>query len=108
LAALEPLSDDALLKILTEPKNSLIKQYMKMFALDGVDLTFDEEALTAIVKKAKALGTGARGLRSVMEGVMLDIMFDVHSKPDVAACNITEDAVKKGMAPIFISRKASA
>ena len=108
IAALEPLSDNALLKIMTEPKNSIIKQYKKMFALDGVDLTFDDEALSEIVKKARALGTGARGLRSVMEGVMLDIMFDVHSKPDVAACQITAEAVKKGASPIYISRKASA
>ncbi len=108
IAALEPLSDEALLKILTDPKNALIKQYMKMFALDGVDLSFADEALTEIVKKARALGTGARGLRSVMEGVMLDIMFDVHSQPEVSACKITAETVTKGQKPIYVSRKVSA
>ena len=89
VAALEPLSDDAMLSILSEPKNALTRQYEKLFAMDGIELFFEEEALGAIVTKAKALGTGARGLRSVMEELMLDIMFDVHSRPAVSSCRIS-------------------
>ncbi len=106
-AALETLTDEAMLSIMTEPRNALTKQYKKLFALDGIELTFDDEALDQIVAKAGALGTGARGLRSVLEGLMLDIMFEVHTRPSVSSCRVTGATVEGG-GPIFAARRASA
>jgi ATP-dependent Clp protease ATP-binding subunit ClpX len=107
VSALEPLSDDAMLSILKKPKNALTRQYQKLFAMDGVELFFEEDALRAIVRRAKALGTGARGLRSVMEELMLDIMFDVHSRPAVGTCRISESTVAMGTRPVYTSRRAT-
>ncbi len=108
IAALNELSDEALKNILTQPKNALLKQYRKLFAMDGIDLYIDDDALDVIVERARALGTGARGLRAVMEDTMLDIMFDIHSYPDIAACRITRATVLFGDKPIYEERKASA
>ena len=108
ITALHALSDEALKNILSEPKNAVIKQYQKLFAMDGVDLLFDEDALTSIVQRARELGTGARGLRSVVEETMLDIMFDIHEHPDVGSCRITAATVCYGDSPIYEERKASA
>ena len=107
-AALDALSPEAMKRILTEPKNALVKQYQKLLAMDGVALHFDDEALDAVVERAVALGTGARGLRAVMEEAMLEIMFDVHALPDVGACRITAATVLHGDAPVYEERKASA
>ena len=95
-------------RILTEPKNALVKQYQKLFAMDGIDLLFEEEALEGVVKQAGELGTGARGLRSVMENTMLDIMFNIHEHPDIGVCRITRATVLQGDEPIYEERKASA
>jgi ATP-dependent Clp protease ATP-binding subunit ClpX len=108
VAGLNALSDDELKRILTEPKNALAKQYQKLFALDGMELSFEEDALDAIVEQTKELGTGARGLRSVMESVMLDVMFSMHTRSDVSHCRITEATVRGDAAPIYEQRKASA
>ena len=108
IAPLNALSDDALKSILVNPKNALLKQYQKLFAMDGVDLIFEDAALNAIVRKAKKLGTGARGLRSILEDTMLDIMFDLHMHSEVGICRITADAIQKGSAPIYEHRKATA
>ncbi|MFW5973089.1 MAG: ATP-dependent Clp protease ATP-binding subunit ClpX [Bacteroidota bacterium] len=108
MAGLDALSDEALKSILTEPKNALVKQYQKLFAMDGIDLLFDDDALDAIVAKARALGTGARGLRSVMESTMLDIMFDVHAETGVGSCRITAGTVLGLEAAILEGRKATA
>lgn len=108
VSALNALSEEAMVDILLRPKNALIKQYQKLFAMDGVDLVFEDDAVKAIVAKAKALGTGARGLRSVLEDTMLEIMFDIHSMQDVAVCRITEGTVHKQDEPVFEKRKASA
>lgn len=107
IAALESLNDEAMFSILTEPRNALVKQYQKLFAIDGIELVLDDDALHAIVAKARSLGTGARGLRAVIEDIMLDIMFDVHSKPSVSSCRITGSTVEGG-GPIFATRRASA
>ena len=80
----------------------------KLFAMDGIDLIFEEDAIVTIVDKAHQLGTGARGLRAVLEETMLDIMFEIHSLSDVAACRITRDTVLHRSEPIFETRKASA
>ena len=94
--------------ILLNPKNALLRQYQKLFAMDGVDLTIDDNAIDAIVEKARRLGTGARGLRSVMEDTMLDIMFDMHHHKDLGSCRVTRDTVLRGTSPVFEKRKASA
>ncbi len=108
ISGLEPLSDDAMKRILTVPKNALVKQYKKLFALDGIDLFFDDEALDAIVQRARNLGTGARGLRSVMEEVMLDVMYNIHSMTGVGRCRLTRSSVLYGDAPVYEERKATA
>ena len=106
--ALAPLTHADMKRILMEPRNALVKQYKKLLAMDGIDLTFGDAALDAIVEKAEALGTGARGLRSVMENVMLDIMFDIHTHANVGNCHITEATVREGVPPLYDERKASA
>lgn len=106
--ALHPLSATHMKRILTEPENALVKQYQKMLALDGIDLTFEDAALDAIVEQAQQLGTGARGLRSVMEDLMVDIMFEVHRKTDVDTCHITEATICDGKPPFYGQQRASA
>ncbi len=108
IAALSGLSDDAMKSILTQPKNALTKQYQKLFAMDGIELNFDDDALDAIVEKARRLGTGARGLRAVMEETMLEVMFDIHAYTDIQSCRITESTVLQQEAPILETRRASA
>ena len=92
--ALEMLDKDALMRILTEPKNALVKQYQKMLELDGVELIFDEEALEAIADISMKRRTGARGLRAIMENIMMDIMYQAPSDETLRTCRITEDVVK--------------
>ena len=92
--ALEMLDKDALMRILTEPKNALVKQYQKMLELDGVELIFDEEALEAIADIAMKRRTGARGLRAIMENIMMEIMYQAPSDETLRTCRITEDVVK--------------
>jgi len=101
IAPLEALSDDALLSILTDPKNALVKQYKKLFDLEDVHLEFTPQALAEIVNIAKNRKTGARALRSVIEEAMLDIMFDIPSMTDIDTCIITDDVIKKSAVPIF-------
>jgi ATP-dependent Clp protease ATP-binding subunit ClpX len=96
LTALEPLDDEAYIKILTEPKNALVKQYEKLVDLQGASLNFDQDALLAIAKKARDKGTGARGLRTVIEELMLDVMFELPSRKDVNNVTVTAEMVEKG------------
>ncbi|PSQ99080.1 MAG: ATP-dependent Clp protease ATP-binding subunit ClpX [Bacteroidetes bacterium QS_9_68_14] len=102
IGPLEALSKQALRRILTEPRDALVKQYRKRFALDGFELVFDEAALEAVVERAQALDTGARGLKAVLEEVMLDVTFELHrqsSKP--ARCRITRGVVEGEGAPVY-------
>ena len=92
MRVLSNLDEDALIEILTKPKNALVKQYQKMLELDDVEFEFEEDALREIAKKAIERKTGARGLRSIIEGIMLDVMFDLPSRDDIAKCIITKDA----------------
>lgn len=108
VSALDKLTEEAMVDILLRPKNALIKQYQKLFAMDGVDLVFEDDAVKSIVGKAQVLGTGARGLRSVLEDTMLDIMFEIHSKKDVSCCRITAATVDDRKDPVYEVRKASA
>jgi len=94
LAPLEPLDVDALIKVLTEPKNALVKQYQQLFAFDDVELEFTQEALVEIAEKAIARNTGARGLRGIMENVLRRAMFDVPSKANVQRCIVTADLIR--------------
>jgi len=105
IAPLHPLNENALKNILTEPKNAILKQYKKLFALEGVQLEFDPFALNAIVSKAMERKTGARALRSIVEDFMLDIMFELPSKKNISKCIITKDVVEKKAEPIYIESK---
>lgn len=108
ICGLHELSDEALLDILQTPKNAITKQYKKLFAMEGVELKFEDEALMAIVQKAKSRKTGARGLRSIMEESMLDIMFSLPSMKNIARCVITQETVDKKAPPVYEKQKASA
>ncbi|QUL99171.1 MAG: ATP-dependent Clp protease ATP-binding subunit ClpX [Candidatus Fermentithermobacillus carboniphilus] len=103
IVTLDALSEDDLVRILVEPKNALIKQYQKMFAMDGVTLEFEEDAIRAIAKEAIRRNTGARGLRAVLEDRMLEIMYDLPSRGDVTKCIITKDVVLNSASPILIT-----
>ncbi|MDQ0119028.1 ATP-dependent Clp protease ATP-binding subunit ClpX [Pseudarthrobacter defluvii] len=100
------LDRDALIQILSTPKNALVKQYQKMFQIDGVELVFDDTALEAIADQALERGTGARGLRAILEEVLLPVMFDLPSREDVASVVITEDVVLRGSEPTMIPHVA--
>ena len=99
---LEELDERSLERILEEPKNALVKQYQKMFELEGVGLTFDRKAIKAISRKAVERGTGARGLRSIIEGIMRDLMFEIPSRTDVSEVVITSECVEQGTAPLLL------
>ncbi|MBQ6621424.1 MAG: ATP-dependent Clp protease ATP-binding subunit ClpX [Mogibacterium sp.] len=105
IVSLTELSEDALVRIMKEPKNSLIRQYQMLFAMDDVELEIEEDAITAIANKAIALKTGARGLRGIFEKVMTDIMFELPSKRDVRKCIITKETVENGAPPILERKK---
>jgi ATP-dependent Clp protease ATP-binding subunit ClpX len=105
ISTLESLDEDALVQILTKPKNALIKQYQKLLEMDEVELEFDEEALVAISKEAITRNTGARGLRSIIESLMLDVMFDLPSREDISKCLITKDAVEKKATPQLTTKE---
>ena len=102
VVTLEQLTEDALVDIITKPRNALIKQYKKLLAIDGVELEIEEEAIRAIARKALERKTGARGLRSIMEGLMQDVMYDVPSRKDVQKCIITRATVEEGRQPVLV------
>jgi ATP-dependent Clp protease ATP-binding subunit ClpX len=98
------LDREALIRILTEPKNALVKQYARLFELDGVELEFSEDALEAIADQAIKRGTGARGLRAIMEEVLLSVMYEVPSNPDAARVLITREVVLENVNPTIVPR----
>lgn len=102
IASLEHLDEEVLIQILTEPRNALVKQYIKMFRIEGVELEFHQDALVAIAKKAMDTKTGARGLRGIIENIMLDIMFEVPSNENIEKVIITKEVVEKQVEPIMI------
>lgn len=102
IVTLENLTEEALIQILTEPKNALTRQYRRLFEVDGVELVITEDALREVAKKAIERKTGARGLRAIMEDVMLNIMYDIPSQDDVTTCEITADTIKKIAPPTLI------
>ncbi len=101
LSSLEELTEDDLVRILTEPKNALVKQYQKMFELDNINLKFTQNALRAIAAKALERKTGARGLRNVMESIMMDVMYNLPSLQGVQECLINKEVVEKGIDPLL-------
>ncbi|HEO8419925.1 ATP-dependent protease ATP-binding subunit ClpX [Niallia sp. FSL W8-0635] len=102
IASLGQLDEEALIEILTKPKNALVKQFKKMLELDDVELEFEPEALKEIAKKAIERKTGARGLRSIIEGILLDIMFDLPSRDDIVKCIITKETVINNASPKLV------
>ncbi len=105
MVTLDELSEDALVRIITEPKNALMKQYKKLFKIDGVELEIKEDAIRAVAQKALERKTGARGLRSILEGVMTDIMYEIPSRDDVTKCIITKETITEGARPILETGK---
>jgi ATP-dependent Clp protease ATP-binding subunit ClpX len=101
-ATLDPLDEVALLNILTQPRNAIVKQYQKLLAMEGVDLEFEESAMKAVVDKAMERGTGARALRSIIETVMLDVMYHLPSRRNVSKCIVTKETILKSKEPIYL------
>jgi ATP-dependent Clp protease ATP-binding subunit ClpX len=102
IATLGSLSMDALTRILTEPKNALIKQYTKLFEVEGVELKFTDEAFRAISRDAIKRKSGARGLRAILESVMLDVMYDIPNMPGIRECIIGDEVITRGESPLLL------
>ena len=103
VSAVHQLKREDLVQILTEPKNALTRQFQRFFAYDDIELVFTEEALWEIAEKALARETGARGLRSIIEGALLDVMFELPSRKDVVKCAITKETIEKGLKPTLVT-----
>ncbi len=107
LVTLDALDEPALVRILQEPKNALLKQYDRIFDLENIHLTFDPEAIRAVARRALERGTGARGLRAVLEEIMREVMFDVPSRDDVREVVVTPEAVTDRIPPLLVLRPES-
>ena len=107
VVTLNKLDEDALVRVLTEPKNALIRQYQSLLAMDGVELEFEDAAVRAIARKAIARNTGARGLRSILENAMMDLMYEIPSDDTVGICTITKDVIDKTGEPELVYRDAA-
>lgn len=103
IVTLDALDEEALIRILTEPRNALVKQYEKLFSLDGVTLEFTPDALKAVAEEALRRNTGARGLRSILEDIMLEVMYDIPSRDDIARCIINRETIQKKEPPRIIA-----
>jgi len=108
ISAVHPLGRDDLIKILLEPKNALVKQYQRFFSYDGAELEFTEDSLWAIAEQALVRETGARGLRSIIENALLDVMFELPSRRDVAKVVINRETIEMGLKPLLISAAGQA
>ncbi|NMF28287.1 ATP-dependent Clp protease ATP-binding subunit ClpX, partial [Cellulosimicrobium aquatile] len=108
IASVAALDREALVRILTQPRNALVKQYQRMFAIDGVELEFTEGAVEAVAEQALLRGTGARGLRAIMEEVLQQVMFDVPSRDDVERVVITREVVLDNVNPTIVPRTTTA
>jgi ATP-dependent Clp protease ATP-binding subunit ClpX len=105
IATLDELDESALVRILIEPKNSLIKQYQKLLSFDNVKLRFSDDAISAIAKEAIRRTTGARGLRAILEDVMLEIMYEIPSQTGIKECIINKKVINKKERPVLIYEK---
>ncbi|MNI21981.1 ATP-dependent Clp protease ATP-binding subunit ClpX [compost metagenome] len=108
ISTIEPLDEAALVRILTEPKNALVKQYQKLLEMDNVSLEFDQGALDEISKEAIKRNTGARGLRAIIESIMLDVMFEIPSRTDISTCKVNKDIVQNKLSPILTTKEGPA
>lgn len=105
IVTLDALDEEALMKILVEPRNALVKQYQKLFELDGVSLEFRDDALRSIAQEAIKRNTGARGLRAILEDLMLDVMYDIPSRKDISRCVITKEVADKKENPLLVTEE---
>src|SRR5204863_3082518 len=103
VSAVHQLQREDLVQILTEPRNALVKQYQRFFAYDTIELVFTDDALWEIADRALARETGARGLRSIIESALLDVMFELPSRKDVSKCVITKETISKGLKPTLVT-----
>jgi ATP-dependent Clp protease ATP-binding subunit ClpX len=104
----DPLDENALVDILTEPKNAIVKQFQRLFELDNVELTFTQEALRAAAQQAMKLRTGARGLRTIIEQVLLDVMFEIPSRPEVVKCVVNAECITRNTTPLLLTQAGRA
>jgi ATP-dependent Clp protease ATP-binding subunit ClpX len=107
VVALESLDEESMVRILTEPKNALIRQYKQFFAMDNVDLTFTDEALTAVAREALEHKTGARGLRTVLEDALLEVMYEIPSRGDVRKCVVSAETITNKQRPLLLTRSGA-
>jgi ATP-dependent Clp protease ATP-binding subunit ClpX len=108
ISAVHQLQREDLVKILLEPKNALVKQYQRFFSYDGAELVFTEDSLWAVADKALERETGARGLRSIIENALLDVMFELPSRRDVAKCVINRETIERGIQPTLVNATGNA
>jgi ATP-dependent Clp protease ATP-binding subunit ClpX len=106
ISSVDSLDEKALVDILVKPRNAITKQYQKLFEYEGVELVFEEDALKSVAKQAISRGTGARGLRAILEKTLLDLMYEIPSKKDVSKCVISSDVVEKGVKPVIIYKES--
>jgi len=103
MSAVHQLTHSDLVAILTEPRNALVKQFQRFFSFDGIELVFSDDALVAVAEKALERETGARGLRSIIEEVLLEVQFELPSRRDVKKCVVTRETVEKGLTPTLVT-----
>ena len=106
MSAVHQLTHPDLVAILTEPRNALVKQFQRFFSFDGIELVFSDDALLSIADKALERETGARGLRSIIEEVLLDVQFELPSRRDVKKCVVTKETIEKGLTPTLVTEAA--
>ena len=104
VVSVDPLDRPAMMSILTEPRNALVKQFKRLFELDGVELVFADDALEAIAEEAMGRKTGARGLRTLMEEALLDVMYEIPSRPEVARCIVSSDTIRRRARPLLLTQ----
>jgi ATP-dependent Clp protease ATP-binding subunit ClpX len=107
MSAVHQLSRDDLITILTEPRNALVKQFQRFFSFDGIELVFSDDSLTSVADRALERETGARGLRSIIEEILLEVQFELPSRRDVKKCVVTRETVDKGMPPTLVTEAVS-
>jgi ATP-dependent Clp protease ATP-binding subunit ClpX len=103
MSAVHQLTREDLVSILTEPRNALVKQFQRFFSFDGIELVFAEDSLGAVAEKGLERETGARGLRSIMEEILLDVQFELPSRRDVKKCVVTKETVERGLTPTLVT-----
>src|SRR5207248_11625336 len=106
ISAVHHLTCYALICILIEPRNALVKQFQRLFSFDGIELVFSEDSLAAVAEKGLARETGARGLRSIVEEILLEVQFELPSRRDVKKCVVTKETVEKGLTPTLVTEAA--